>query len=377
AREVLGSTSRHPRWAYALKFPPRREVTRVLRIAASVGRTGVVTPIAMLRPVELGGVTVSRASLHNIEQVRKLDVRVGDRVRVQRAGDVIPQVVEVVEEGAAGTREAPFELPEACPSCGTELIRRGPYTVCPNSFECPAQLAGRLEHFGSRDALDIEGLGEETARLLVARELVRELPDLFDLEPGALEALEGFAEKSAHNLVDAIHASSRTELRRFLYGLGIPEVGTAVARELAAHFRSFEAIRGATEEALEEVEGIGPKMTEGIRAFFAEPHNQEVLDRLLDGRIELVEPEAEEGPRPLEGLTFVFTGGLERLSRQAAKDLVESNGARVTSSVSGETDYVVVGEDPGSKLDEARERGVETLDEDAFVALLEEKGVVL
>ncbi len=377
ARAEMGTTSRHPRWAYAYKFPPRREVTRVLRIAASVGRTGVVTPIAMMRPVEIGGVTVSRASLHNIEQVRKLDVRVGDRVRVQRAGDVIPQVTEVVEEGAAGEREEPYELPSTCPSCGTELIRRGPYTLCPNSFECPAQLAGRLQHFGSRDALDIEGLGEETARLLVSEELVRELPDLFELRPEELEKLEGFAEISARKLVDAIHHASKTELRRFLYGLGIPEVGTAVARDLARHFGSFHDIRTASEEELEEVDGIGPKMSEVIRAFFEEPHNREVLDRLLDGRVQLIEPGPPErdGAKPLEGLTFVFTGGLERFSRSKAKELVESNGGRATSSVSGETDYVVVGEDPGSKLDEARERGVKTLDEDAFVALLQEKGV--
>ena len=375
ARQRLGSTSRHPRWAYAFKFPPRKELTRVLKIVPSVGRTGVVTPVAMMRPVEIGGVTVSRASLHNIEQVHRLDVHEGDTVRVQRAGDVIPQVVEVVEKGE-GKREKPFELPERCPSCGTELIRRGPYTVCPNSFECPAQLAGRLVHFGSRDALDIEGLGEETAGLLVSEELVRELPDLFELEPGQLVALEGFAEKSATNLVDAIGKASKTELRRFLYGLGIPEVGTAVARDLAEHFRSFEKIRGASDEELQEVEGIGPRMSEGIRAFFQEPHNRHILDRLLAGRVTLIEPAARaEGGRPLEGLTFVFTGGLERLSRSQAKELVEANGARATSSVSGETDYVVVGEDPGSKLDEARERGVTTLDEEGFVALLAEKGV--
>ncbi len=193
----------------------------------------------------------------------------------------------------------------------------------------------------------------------MSEELVRELPDLFELEPEPLEALEGFAEKSATNLVEAIGKAAKTELRRFLYGLGIPEVGTAVARDLAEHFRSFEKIRDASEEELEEVEGIGPKMTEGIRAFFEESHNRHILDRLLDGRVTLIEPVAPaEGGRPLEGLTFVFTGGLERFSRSQAKELVEANGARATSSVSGDTDYVVVGEDPGSKLEEARERGV-------------------
>jgi DNA ligase (NAD+) len=377
-REKLGSTSRHPRWAYAFKFPPRKEVTRILKIIPSVGRTGIVTPVAMMRPVEIGGVTVSRASLHNIEQVHRLDVHEGDTVRVQRAGDVIPQVIEVVEKGPKSGHGKSFKFEPTCPSCGTELIRRGPYTVCPNSFACPAQLAGRLVHFGCRDALDIEGLGDETAKLLVAEELVRELPDLFDLEAGQLETLEGFAEKSATNLVAAIEEASRTELRRFLYGLGIPEVGTAVARDLAEHFRSFEKIRDASEEEMEEVEGIGPKMTEGIRAFFREPHNRRVLDRLLDGRVTIIGPgDRGAAKHPLEGLTFVFTGGLERFSRSEAKELVESNGARATSSVSGETDYVVVGEDPGSKLDEARQRGVKTLDEAAFVAFLADKGVEL
>nr|MDP2496952.1 NAD-dependent DNA ligase LigA [Candidatus Palauibacterales bacterium] len=237
-RRELGSTSHHPRWAFALKFPPRQEVTTVRRIVPSVGRTGVVTPIAFLRPVDVGGVTVSRANLHNREQVAEMDVREGDRVRVHRAGDVIPQVVERMsgDEEDEEDRAEPFRMPDACPSCGAELVERGPYTFCPNAFECPAQLAGRLEHFGSRDALDIEGLGEETARLFVSEGVVETLPGLFDLTVDQVEALEGFAETSARNLVEAIEASSTVELRRFLYGLGIPEVGSTVARDLARHF---------------------------------------------------------------------------------------------------------------------------------------------
>ena len=299
-RQSLGTTARHPRWAFAFKFPPRKEVTRVLKILASVGRTGVVTPVAMMRPVEIGGVTVSRATLHNREEVTRKDIREGDRVRVQRAGDVIPQVVERIEE--PGRKRAPrFEMPEECPSCGTPLIERGPFTVCPNGFECPAQLAGRLLHLGSRNALDIEGLGDETARLLVEQGLVRQLPDLFDLKAEQLQELDGFAEKSATNLVDGIRRASHAELARFLAGLGIPEVGVAVARQLARHFRSIEALRRADEEALQEVDGVGPRMAEQIVGFFVEPHNEQVLDRLLDGRVELLEPEDEAVSADLAG----------------------------------------------------------------------------
>ncbi|MCL7983614.1 MAG: NAD-dependent DNA ligase LigA, partial [marine benthic group bacterium] len=247
ARDEVGSTSRHPRWAFAWKFPPRAEVTRILSIIASVGRTGVVTPVAIMRPVEIGGVTVSRATLHNREEVARKDVREGDLVRVQRAGDVIPQVVERVPEDDHRRGEE-FRMPEACPSCGTELEERGPFTVCPNSFACPAQLVGRIQHFGSRNALDIEGLGEETAKLLVETELVKRVPDLFELTAAQLMELEGFAELSANNLVDAIDAARSTELARFLHGLGIPEVGVAVARDLARAFGSMEALRAADEE---------------------------------------------------------------------------------------------------------------------------------
>jgi len=373
SREIMGATSRHPRWALAYKFEPRKEVTRIDRIAVSVGRTGVLTPVALLRPVEVGGVTVSRASLHNREELRRKDVREGDRVRIQRAGDVIPQVVERVEDEER-ERQDPYEMPDSCPACGTEVVIEGPYTVCPNRFGCPAQLKGRLVHFGSRGALDIEGLGEETAALLVDRDLVEELADLFDLTPDDLVELEGFAEKSANNLVDAIQEKKRVELRRFVHGLGIPEVGEAVARDLAAHFRSIEALRSASREELEEVDGIGPKMSEKIHAFLHDERNAAAIDAVLEQGMDLEAPEAP-GSAPLDGLTFVFTGGLEGFTRSEAKNLVEGHGGRATSSVSSETDYVVVGEDPGRKADEARERGVEILDEVGFVGLLEERGV--
>jgi len=373
SRADMGSTSHRPRWALPFKFEPRKEVTRVEKIAVSVGRTGILTPVALLRPVEVGGVTISRASLHNREEVARKDVREGDLVRIQRAGDVIPQVVERIEEEGHERRPA-FSMPDRCPACDTPVEEDGPRTICPNRFGCPAQLKGRIVHFGSRNALDIEGLGEETAALLVDRDLVTDLAHLFDLEVEQIEALEGFARKSAENLVAGIQARLAPELRRFLFGLGIPEVGTTVARDLALHFRDFGRIRSATEEELEEVKRVGPIMSGTIRAFFANEQNAEAIDHILERGVEPVPPEA--GPSTeLSGTKWVFTGGLERFTRSRAKKLVEGAGGRVVSSVSGETDYVVAGENSGSKLDTAQELGVEVLDEEAFVAKLEDAGV--
>lgn len=380
AREELGWTSRHPRWAFAFKFPPRKEVTRILSILPSVGRTGVVTPVAIMLPVEIGGVTVSRATLHNREEVIRKDVREGDRVRVQRAGDVIPQVIERIDEPDR-ERSPEWRMPETCPSCGTALTERGPFTVCPNSFECPAQLAGRIVHFASRNALDIEGLGDETSKQLISEELVKQLPDLFDLTAEQLMRLEGFAEKSAKNLVEALRKASRTELPRFLYGLGIPEVGVAVARDLARHFGSFQRLRDADDAALQEVPGVGPRMAEAITTFFREPNTAAVLDQLVT-KIEMPEVAAagaSDGAggavQPFAGKKFVFTGGLSRFSRGDAQKLIESLGGRATGSVSKSTDFVIVGEDAGSKADDARRLGVTTLDENGFVELLREQGV--
>ena len=371
ARDEVGSTSRHPRWAFAWKFPPRAEITRILSIIASVGRTGVVTPVAIMRPVEIGGVTVSRATLHNREEVARKDVREGDLVRVQRAGDVIPQVVERVSEDDH-ERGDEFRMPAECPSCGTELEERGPFSVCPNSFGCPAQLVGRIQHFGSRNALDIEGLGEETAKLLVEHDLVKRVPDLFELTADQLMELEGFAELSATNLVDAIDAARSTELARFLYGLGIPEVGVAVARDLARAFGDMESLRSADAETLETVDGVGPIMAGRITEFFAEPHNAENLERLLSYMRELAAPERPVVGGALEGKTFVFTGGLDSMSRSDAKKRVEALGAKATGSVSKKTDYVVAGEDPGSKLEKADSLGIPVLDEKAFLKKLVE-----
>ncbi|MFP3947557.1 MAG: NAD-dependent DNA ligase LigA, partial [Longimicrobiales bacterium] len=373
ARERMGVTSRHPRWALAIKFEPRKEVTRVERIAVSVGRTGILTPVALLLPVDVGGVTVSRASLHNREEVQRKDIREGDLVRIQRAGDVIPQVVERLNEEGRD-RPASFRMPDTCPACGSELVEQGPFTVCPNRFGCPAQLKGRIVHFGSRGALDIEGLGEETAALLVERGRVEELAHLFDLEPADLVGLEGFAEKSARNLVAAIRAAKRVELDRFIFGLGIPEVGQSVARDLARHFGSLAALRAADREDLEEVPGVGPKMSEQITTFLHDDRNAAHIDAILERGMGFVAPDRPE-KRPLEGTTWVFTGSLEGLTRIQAREMVERFGGRATSAVSSATDYVVAGPGAGAKLEKARELGIDVLDEEEFVRRMSESGI--
>lgn len=369
SRDELGTTARHPRWAFAFKFAPRAETTRIVSIIASVGRTGVVTPVAEMEPVVIGGVTVSRASLHNREEVARKGVREGDLVRVQRAGDVIPQVVERIEEPGR-ERGQEYRLPAGCPSCGTELVERGPFTVCPNSFACPAQLVGRIQHYGSRQGLDIEGLGEETAKLLVSDGLVTRLPELYDLTVDQLIKLDGFAALSAENLVSALRLSAHTELRRLLYGLGIPEVGAAVASDLANEFGTIEAVRTASIEQLEAVPGIGAIMAERIEAFFSEPHNAENLDAILE-HLSVAGVDRPSLGGVLSDLTFVLTGGLESMSRPEAKARIEALGGRVTGSVSAKTSYLVAGSDAGSKLKKAAEIGVPVLDETALLALLD------
>jgi len=374
ARADLGATSHHPRWALAYKFEPRKEITRIEKIAVSVGRTGKLTPVALLRPVEVGGVTVARASLHNREEVARKDIREGDLVRVQRAGDVIPQVVERVPEDGR-KRGAAFQMPAQCPACDTPVQVDGPFTYCPNRFGCMAQLKKGLTHFGSRAGVDIEGLGEETATLLVDRGLVKELADLFMLTAADLEPLDGFAEKSAANLAQAIAEKKTVGLARFLYGLGIPEVGTTVAATLAAEFLSFDNLQEATVERLAAVDRIGPIVSEGIRAFLDDEQNRERIAAVL-GHMDALLPPEQAGGTGLAGMNFVFTGGLERFSRSDAKRLIEDNGGRVVGSVSSETAYVVVGEDPGSKLRRGRDLGVEILSEDGFVRVLENAGVL-
>jgi DNA ligase (NAD+) len=362
-RSAVGATSHHPRWALAFKFEPRQEITRIDRIGINVGRTGVLTPVAFLRPVVVGGVTVSRASLHNREELKRKDLREGDTVRIQRAGDVIPQVVEVVTHEE--NRQPPFEMPAECPACHTPVYEEGPRTKCPNRFACPAQLQRCIEHFGARSALDIEGLGEQTAALLVREGLVLSLAELFGLRPEQLVEHEGFADKSAHALIGAIQSKKTPELRRFLVALGIPEVGVTVARDLAQHLGTIEAIRSATAEQLEAVEGIGPKMSETITTFLEDGSNAAAIDAILDRGVEPVGPEPLSDELPDAGAA-VFTGTIP-IPRAAAEAAWRSVGGRTVSSISKKTDYVVAGDNAGSKLEKAERLGVTVLDFDAFV----------
>jgi DNA ligase (NAD+) len=377
ACDRLGSTSRAPRWAFAYKFPARKEETTVRDIVVQVGRTGRLTPVALMDPVEVGGVTVTRASLHNPALIADLCVDIGDRVRIKRAGDVIPDVVEVVEHDGEG--EDHFAFPEECPVCASPVERDGPMAFCTGGLACPAQRERAVEHYASRDGLDIEGLGEKAVEQLLAAGLVEDAADLYELTVEDLAALEGWGEKSARNLVAELDDAREPPLADFLTALGIPEVGGVTARNLAAEFGTFEAVRAAADEgdveAFEAVPDVGPTVAESIVDFFGGEGNREVLDRLLDH----VDPQDAEGSQgdALAGLTFVFTGSLEGYTRSEAQELVERNGGSATSSVSGNTDYLVVGDSPGqTKRDDAADNDVPELSEAEFEALLDEAGVL-
>ncbi len=372
----MGERSRSPRWAVAYKFPARQATTKLNDISISVGRTGVLTPVALLEPVQIGGVTVSRASLHNIEEVERKDVRIGDTLLVERAGDVIPYVVKPIVEDRAGT-ERVFHMSDHCPVCGTPvLITPGdPFVRCP-SLDCPAQIEGRLSHFAGRSALDIEGLGEKLARQLVETGLVKRLPELYDLTEEKLVALERMGQKSAQNLLQELAKSKRKRppLARFIHALSIPQIGEHVANLLANHFGTLAALLAATEEDLPAIPGIGPEIARSVHQFLTEPRNQEIIADLLAHGIEPqpVPRALRQDARPLEGKAFVFTGALTGFTREQAAEAVEALGGRITDSVSKKTDYVVVGTDPGSKRGKAEKLGVTLLDEDQFKRLLQQ-----
>jgi DNA ligase (NAD+) len=368
-REDLGYRNRSPRWALAWKFPPRKETSRVEDIVVQVGRTGILTPVALLDPVNIGGATVSRATLHNEDEVLRKDVRVGDRVRVIRAGDVIPEVSEVVDREASGRGE-PFAMPESCPVCGTPVEREGAYYFCPAGLSCPAQLTGRLIHFVSREAMDIENLGEKNIAQLVNKGIIRTIADLYYLDAADLEALEGFAEKSARNVYEAIQGSKTRPLNHFIYALGIRHVGAHVAEVLARHFGSIEALEDAPVEELSTISDIGGQTAESIHAFFAEEENRRILARMREAGVAPQPLDSGPSAGPLSGKAFVLTGSLDRYTRTEARRQIEERGGKVTSSVSSATDYVVAGADPGSKLDQARKKGTPVLTEDEFEALL-------
>ncbi len=364
----LGEVSRSPRWAIAFKFKAQQAITRVIDIIPSVGRTGIITPVAQLEPVQVGGVTVSSASLHNMDEIERKDVRIGDYVIVERAGDVIPYIAGVVRERRTG-KERKFRMPAKCPACGSPVVREeGEVFYRCVGLSCPAKLRESIRHYASKHALDIHGLGEKLVSQLVEKGLVHNVADLYRLERRQLAELERMGEKSADNLLREIEQSKHTTLARLIYGLGIPHVGEHLAKVLAEHFGSLEALENAREEELLAVPEVGPETAREIRAFFSVPDNRAVLRRLLQSG---VKPRVERRPRagPLAGKTFVITGTLSRPRDEVAR-AIEAAGGRVASSVSKNTDYVVVGIEPGSKLDRARELGIRTIDEEELERML-------
>lgn len=372
-QELLGTTAKSPRWAVAYKFPAMQKTTKVEDIIVQVGRTGAVTPLAILEPVFIAGSTVSRASLHNEDYVKEKDIRIGDTVVIQKAGDIIPEVVRSVPELRDGS-ERVFQMPQSCPACGTRLVREAGEAVwrCDNS-QCPAKLVEGLVYFASRDALDIEGMGPAVVQQLVDAGLVKNPADIFKLTKEQLLGLDRFGERSAAKLVASIEEAKGRGLARLLTALGILHVGTQTAASLAAYFGSMEKLVTATEDQLAQVPDIGPVVASSISAFFQNPKNIQLIEELKKLGVKMDEPKQSRG-EAFSGKTFVVTGTLSQFSRKEAKDAIESLGGKTTESVSKNTDYLVVGEKPGSKLDKARELGISILDEQQFIDMLTEGG---
>lgn len=375
-QDILGFVSRAPRWALACKFPAQEEVTTLLGVDFQVGRTGALTPVARLEPVFVGGVTVSNATLHNMDEIARLDLRIGDAVVVRRAGDVIPQVVRVIaERRPKGARRV--AMPAHCPVCESAIERPGGEVVarCSGGLVCAAQRRSMILHYASRRALDIEGMGERLVGVLVEQELVHDVADLYALEAEALAGLERMGEKSAQNLVEAVRASRDTTLGRFLFALGIREVGESTAKSLARHFGSLDAIVDATESELQEVPDVGPVVAHHLRAFLDQSENLAVIRRLREAGVRWEEKRVERASLPLAGETWVLTGSLGKMTRDVAKEHLEELGAKVAGSVSKKTSRVVAGPGAGSKLRKAEELGVAVMDESAFLEFLGGHGV--
>jgi DNA ligase (NAD+) len=368
-QDTLGASSRSPRWAVAYKFPPQQAESVVNDIITQVGRTGAVTPVAVLEPVQVGGVTVSRATLHNQDEIDRKDVRIGDAVVVQRAGDVIPEVVKVIGERRP-KGAVPYRIPDSCPVCGTHVIRlEGEAAHRCTNISCPAQVKERISHFASRGAMDIEGLGRKTVAQLVDRAIIKDPADLFILREDQVITLDLFADRSVENLLKAIGESMGASWSRFIFSLGIPLVGEHVSKVLAENLPTLAALKEATVEQMVQIHEIGPGIGASVRAFFDEEENVRVADRLY----QYIRPEVKDDRKgtALAGKIFVLTGTMTSFTRQEAREKIESLGGRVTSTVSTKTDYVVAGADPGSKFDKARELGVQLLDERDFIMLLE------
>ena len=371
-QQIAGHTAKAPRWAIAYKFESERQTTKLLDIIMQVGRTGAVTPVACLEPVQLAGTLVSRASLHNADEIRRKDIRIGDQVMVEKAGEIIPQVIEVVKEKRTAELEE-FKFPTHCSTCTSLLVRAEGEAVwrCSN-YNCSDQLKGRIEYFASRGCLDIENLGEAVVAQLVDSNLVGRLDDLYRLEPGQVLELEGFAEKSATNLIDAIERSKSQEFWRILCGLGIKHIGTSASKDLARSFSNWLALANASVEDFTDIEGVGAIMAESLILYFKDPDHFSLLESLEGLGVALREDSENSSFHPLKDKTFVLTGSLERFSRQGAASEIENLGGRVSSSVSKKTSFVVAGPGAGSKLDKAKKLEVKILDEEEFMTFLEE-----
>ena len=369
-REVLGFTAKSPRWAVSFKFPARQATTRVRDIVVQVGRTGALTPVAVLEPVKLSGTTISRSTLHNEEELRRKDVRVGDHVLIERSGDVIPQVVSVMKERRTG-REKPFAWPSKCPVCGSAVFKPEGEVIsrCVNP-SCPAKVRESILHFASRRAMDIDGLGEALVDLLLASGLVRSIPDIYGLTRERLAELERMGEKSADNLLGEIKESKARDLDRLVFALGIRHVGERMAQVLAGRFRSLDALAAAPEGDLTKIADVGPKVAESIRFFFAQPENKELVRRLKAAGLNMAAKEKRGTARLLEGQIFVITGTLALSTRDEARDRLEALGAEIGSSVTRKTTCLIAGASPGSKLEKARELGVKVIGEKEFLKLV-------
>ena len=371
-QETLGAVAKSPRWAIAYKFPAQQMETVLQGITLQVGRVGTITPVAELKPVFVGGTTVSRATLHNEDYIKELDLRVGDTVVVEKGGDVIPKVSGVnLKKRVKGAKQ--FVMPGKCPACGSSIYRPEGEAAyyCENS-ECPAQVRGRIEHFAYRGAMDIEGLGEAVIDLLVNEKLIHNIADIYFLKEDQIVPLERMGEKSAGNLIDAIEQSKKQPFHKVLFALGIRYVGEGVAKLLANAFGSIEKLQDATEEDLERVEGIGPRIAESVVRFFKEKHTRELLRKLEKAGVTLKSEKKKSSAQQLAGRSFVLTGGLDSMTRDEAKEKIESLGGKVNSSVSKKTDFVVAGTDAGSKLDKAAELGITVIGEKEFRKMLGE-----
>lgn len=368
----LGAKTREPRWAIAYKYPAHQGITKLIDILASVGRTGVITPVAMLEPVKIGGVTVSRSTLHNWDEVERKDIRIGDYVIVERAGEVIPHILGVVVDRRTG-EEKKIKIPEHCPVCGSKTVREpGEVAVKCINFNCPAQVEERIKHFTSRRAMNIEGLGEKTVELLHQRRIIKSFVDLYKLKKEDLQGLPGFAELSSKKLIEAIERSKKTTLARLLYALGISQVGEYASKLLAQYFKRLEDLYYIKAERLTEIPQIGEKTAKAIEQFFNNEENLKAIEELKSMGLEVENPDFEEEkkPSPLSGLTFVITGTLPK-PREEVKEMIEKAGGKVSSSVSKNTDYLVVGEDPGSKLAKAKALQIKTISYDELVKMME------